>query len=58
MDSSNKKNWLMKLTDITNQEKGDFINFIRDPLNHDNVNQNNVLYMPWFHYFTAKQEKK
>jgi hypothetical protein len=29
MDLKNKRNWLIELTDITNQERDDFIKFIR-----------------------------
>jgi hypothetical protein len=39
MDTRNKKNWLIKLTDITNQEWDDFISLVRDPQNHEDVNR-------------------
>jgi hypothetical protein len=58
MDSSSKRNWLIELTDFTNQDRDDFIKVLRDPLNHVNVNQNNCLVCAVVHYFTAKQEKK
>jgi hypothetical protein len=43
MNSSIKQNWLIELTNITNQERDDSILFIKDPLNHENIDQDNGL---------------
>ncbi len=37
MDTSNKRNQLIKLTNVTTQEWDDFINLVRDPDNQDDV---------------------
>jgi hypothetical protein len=37
---SNKKNWLVELTDITENERDDFLKFVRD---HDGKKQNKAV---------------
>jgi hypothetical protein len=53
MDSSNKQNWLIELTDIKNQERVDFIKFVRDPLNHNSTNL--VVWITRFHETNQKR---